>query len=179
MHTEMEDLRYPIGRYKKPETYNLTDIKEWVEVLDALPGWLDLCIENLDEEQLRIPYRPAGWNTNQVIHHIADSHMNAYIRVKLALTEDNPTIKTYKEAEWALLPDVEIVPVNVSNTLIHALHRRWVATLKALQPEEWDRTFYHPEHQRNIPIWEVTALYAWHSRHHMEQIRRLSERMNW
>ncbi len=115
----------------------------------------------------------------QTIHHLADSHLNAFVRLKLALTEDVPTIKPYAEALWAETPEIESVPVNVSITFLHALHCRWVALLQALKPEEWARTYFHPEHNREFPIWEMTAMYAWHSRHHMEQLRRLKERMNW
>ncbi len=174
-----EQLRYPIGPYQKQENTSPQLQKEWIATLGALPSWMDASIENLDEAQLKVPYREGGWNTQQVIHHLADSHMNAYIRLKLALTEDNPTIKPYAEAEWAKLIDTEVVPVNVSVTMLHAMHRRMVALLQGLQPHEWERTYYHPEHQRNFPIWEVVAMYAWHSRHHTEQVRRLRERMGW
>lgn len=179
MTDNLEELRYPIGRYTKPEIYTEADLKEWISVLEALPNWMDLCIENLDEAQLQTPYRPDGWTINQVVHHVADSHMNAFIRLKLGLTEDGPTIKPYAEAEWAKLADVSTVPVNVSNTLLHALHRRWVAVLKNMKPSDWERTVFHPEKNRNLTLWELTALYAWHSRHHMEHIRRLRERMGW
>ena len=175
----MEALRYPIGRYQKPDTYTPQQLNEWMDVLTVAPSWLDVCIENLDEQQLQTPYRPGGWTVQQVIHHIADSHLNAYIRIKLALTEDTPTVMPYQEALWAELPDTQLVPVNISVTLLHALHRRLVALLRQLSPAEWERSYYHPEHKRNFPIWEVVALYAWHSRHHMEHVRRLRERMNW
>src|SRR6185437_15792281 len=139
MENNMEALQYPVGRYEKPETTNAQLQKEWIAVLQALPSWLDVCIENMDEAQLRVPYRDGGWNTQQVIHHLADSHMNAYIRLKLALTEDNPTVKPYDEGAWAKLPDTEVVPVNVSVTLLHAMHRRMVALLQQLQPADWER----------------------------------------
>jgi len=136
-------------------------------------------IENLDEAQLDTPYREGGWNPRQVIHHIADSHMNAYIRLKLALTEDNPAVKPYDENLWAELHDVKTVPVNISITLLHALHKRWVAQLLGMSAADWERTYYHPEQKTNVPVWQMTALYAWHGRHHMEQIRGLRERMGW
>lgn len=138
-----------------------------------------MIIENLDAHQLDTPYRPGGWTMVQTIHHLADSHMNAFVRLKLALTENKPIIKPYIEALWAETPEIDDVPVNVSITLLHALHRRWVALLKALKPEDWQRSYFHPEHQREFPIWEFTAMYAWHSRHHMEQLRRLKEREGW
>jgi hypothetical protein len=154
-------------------------IREWIAAIEVLPRWLDVLIENLDEEQLDVPYRPGGWNTKQVIHHLADSHMNAYVRLKLALTEDNPVVKPYAEALWAEMPDVETVPVNVSITLLHALHRRWGATLRGMEDRDWERTYYHPEHERSVPLWEMVDMYAWHGRHHVEQVRRLRERQGW
>lgn len=179
MTDNLEQLRYPIGRYEKPASYTAADLKEWISIIEALPSWMDSCVENLDEAQLQTPYRPDGWTVMQVVHHVADSHMNAYIRLKLGLTEDNPAIKPYAEAEWAKLADVETVPVNVSNTLLHALHRRWVAVLKKMNDTDWERTVFHPDNKRTIPLWELTALYAWHSRHHMEHIRQLRQRMGW
>ncbi len=179
MEDQLEELKYPIGRYLKPEAHTPELRKEWITVLQALPSWMDACIENLDEHQLLTPYREGGWNIQQVVHHVADSHMNAYIRLKLALTEDNPTIKPYAEAAWAELVDSKVVPVNVSVTLIHALHRRIVALLQNMDTAAWERSYFHPEHQRDFPLWEVVAMYAWHSRHHTEHIRKLRERMNW
>jgi hypothetical protein len=179
MEDVLEKLKYPIGRYQKPETHTPELRKEWIATIQALPSWMDACIENLDEHQLHVPYRDGGWTIQQVVHHVADSHMNAYIRVKLALTEDNPTVKPYSESAWAELADTKVVPVNVSVTLIHAQHRRLVAVLQNMQPADWDRTYYHPEHKRNFPMWEVVAMYAWHSRHHTAHISQLRERMNW
>jgi hypothetical protein len=179
MEDNLEQLKYPIGRYQKPEGMTPELRKEWFAVLGALPSWMDACIENLDAAQLQVPYREGGWTIQQVIHHVADSHMNAYVRLKLALTEDNPTVKPYEEAAWAELPDTNLVPVNVSVTLLHALHRRMVSLLQNIQPADWERTFYHPDHKRSFPVWEVVALYAWHSRHHTEHIKQLRQRMNW
>jgi DinB superfamily len=179
MEQNIEELKYPIGRYQPPATHTPESRQEWISIIRALPSWMDVCIENLDEHQFDVPYREGGWTIRQVVHHVADSHANAYIRVRLALTEDNPTIKPYKEAEWAVLPDVATVPVNISVTMLHAMHRRLAALLEALTPDQWERTYYHPEHQRNFPIWEVVALYAWHSRHHTEHIRLLRTRNGW
>jgi len=179
MENSIENLRYPIGKFQKPEKPTPQLEQEWITAIEALPSWLDVCIENLDEKELHTPYRDGGWTVQQVIHHIADSHMNAYIRLKLALTEDNPVIKPYKEALWATLKDSDVVPVNISVTLLHALHRRWVAILRNMQSSDWERTYHHPEQNRDVPLWEMTAMYAWHSRHHMEHIRQLRERMNW
>ncbi|HEY9178274.1 MAG TPA: putative metal-dependent hydrolase [Flavipsychrobacter sp.] len=179
MTDTLEQVKYPIGRYEAPARYTQAEINGWISAIEAMPSWLDPCIENLDEAQLEVPYRDGGWNSRQVIHHIADSHMNAYIRLKLALTEDDPAIKPYDENKWAVLADVETVPVNVSITLLHALHRRWAAQLRSMSDEDWKRTYFHPEQNKSIPIWQMTALYAWHGRHHMEQIRSLRERMGW
>ncbi len=179
MEDSLEKIKYPIGKFQRPESYTTQSLNDWMNILESLPLWLDICIENLDEPQLQVPYRDGGWTIQQVIHHVADSHMNAYVRLKLALTEDNPQIKPYKEELWAQLQDTQLVPINISLTLLHALHRRWTTTLRQMQPEQWERTYYHPEHNRNVPMWEMTAMYAWHSRHHMEHIRTLRERMNW
>ena len=175
----MEELQYPVGRYQKPEATSPEQQAEWIKIIAVLPAWMDACIENLDEQQLEVPYRDGGWNIKQVVHHVADSHMNACIRLKLALTEDNPTVKPYNEQAWAELIDTRLAPVNLSVTLLHALHRRMVILLQNMQPADWNRTYYHPEHKRDFTIWEMIAMYAWHSRHHTEHIRRLRERMGW
>ena len=179
MDSDLEQIIYPIGRFEAPEQYQPELQEAWISAIEALPSWLDHCIENLDAAQLETPYRQGGWNTNQIIHHLADSHMNAYVRFKLALTEDSPVIKPYDEGKWALLPDVDAVPVNVSITLLHALHRRWGTLLRNFSHEDWERTYFHPEQERYVPLWEVADLYAWHGRHHMEQILSLRERMGW
>jgi DinB superfamily len=179
METNLEQLKYPIGRYQRPEGHTAEQRKEWISVLRVLPSWIDACIENLDEVQLQVPYREGGWTIQQLVHHVADSHLNAYIRLKLALTEENPVIKPYNEAAWADLIDTQVVPVNVSATMLHTIHLRMVALLEHMQPADWDRTYYHPDHERNFPLWEFMAMYAWHSRHHTEHIRQLRGRMNW
>lgn len=175
----LEELKYPIGKFDYSEPFAAEKIRGWIDAIEALPNWLDICIENLDAAQLDTRYRPEGWTVNQVLHHIADSHMNGYTRHKLTLTEDNPTIKPYNEKLWSNLPDIEHTPVNVSITLVHALHRRWGQLLDNLKPEDWHRTYYHPEDDRQVPLWQSVAVYAWHGRHHMEHVRRLRERMGW
>ena len=176
---DMEQLKYPIGKYVAPETYTVDQLHQWIGQIKALPMWMDACIENLDNAQLHVPYRDGGWTIQQVVHHVADSHMNAYVRLKLMMTEENPTIKPYKEELWAILPDTHVVPVNVSVTLLHALHIRWVAILNNIQPHDFERTYYHPQYGRYVTIWEMTAMYAWHSKHHVAHIRNLRERMGW
>lgn len=179
MSTELEQLRYPIGRFTYPETFDESAFKKHTDILRALPEWVELSIENLDQHQLHTPYRPEGWTVHQTVHHIADSHMNGLVRVKLALTEDNPTIKPYLESKWAELEDVVQLPVNISTTLLHSIHRKWVALLEHLTKEEIDRTYFHPEQQKKVTLWQMTALYAWHSRHHVAHIRNLRDRKGW
>lgn len=178
METNIELLKYPTGRYQRPENHNAAARQEWIDVLAALPSWIDVSLENLDAGQLETPYREGGWNVRQVVHHLADSHINAYVRLKLALTEENPTIKTYEEKGWAELADSRITPINVSVTLLHSLHRRWTDLLRNLDEADWDRTYHHPVQQRPVPIWEMTALYAWHCRHHTAHIRLVRDHWN-
>lgn len=174
----MEDLRYPIGKYQ-PQPFSPELLEQWFIDIQFLPQHLENAVQNLDEAQLETPYREGGWTLKQVVHHVADSHMNAYTRFKLALTEDNPVIKPYLEAEWAKLADTEQTPVNVSLTLLHALHLRWIVLLRSITPEQWERTVVHPEHQRQMTLWFLLGMYAWHGRHHTAHITALRERMNW
>lgn len=147
--------------------------------IQYLPSDLELAIQNLDAHQLNTPYREGGWRVQQLVHHVADSHINAYVRFKLGLTETNPPIKPYEEAEWALLNDIDAVPVNVSITLLYALHQRWVATIKDLTDEQWQRTVYHPAHEKELTLWHLLGMYAWHGKHHVNHITALRERNNW
>lgn len=179
MEDHLEKHSYPIGRFVPAETYTPRLLEAWIGSIRSIPLLLDYCIENLDEAQLNTPYREGGWTIVQVIHHIADSHMNAYVRLKLALTEDKPTIKPYEEQLWAELPDVFDVPVNVSITLIHALHRRWTSMLVLMKDEDWTREYYHPASQQYMPLWQMTNNYSWHGKHHAEQILSLRKRMGW
>lgn len=174
----MEDLRYPIGKYD-PQPFSQKQLEAWLIDIRYLPQHLENAVLNLDEQQLGTPYRPGGWTVRQVVHHVADSHANAYIRFKLGLTENNPVIKPYDEEAWAKLNDTAVVPVNVSLTLLHALHTRWVEVLKAITAEEWERTVVHPEHGRQMTLWYLLGMYAWHSRHHTAHITSLRERMGW
>ena len=174
----MEDLRYPIGKFE-PQPFSQQQLEEWLIDIQFLPQHLENAILNLDEQQLQTPYRPEGWTVRQVVHHVADSHSNAYIRFKLGLTEDNPTIKAYDENAWAKMNDTMVVPINVSLTLLHALHTRWMEVLRAIQPEEWDRTVIHPKHGKQMTLWYLLGTYAWHGRHHTAHITSLRERMGW
>ncbi|MBS1644816.1 MAG: putative metal-dependent hydrolase [Bacteroidetes bacterium] len=175
----MEQYSYPIGRFQASDQFQPEQVNNWLDSLEALPKWLEIIIENLDAAQLASPYREGGWSMEQVIHHLADTHMNAFIRCKLTITENLPTVKPYDEKLWAETPEISTVPVNVSITLLHALHRRWIALLQTFDEADWKRQYFHPESQQQVSLWQVIELYAWHSRHHMEQLRGLKERMGW
>ena len=146
------DPRYPIGEYK-PQPFSIDQKVEWMADIKFLPLQLENAVLNLDEKQLHIPYREGGWTIQQVVHHVADSHMNAYIRFKVGLTEDNPTIKPYNEKLWAEFSDVQKLPINISLTLLHALHLRWYETLKYVTDEQWNNhTVFHPEHKKTMRL---------------------------
>jgi uncharacterized damage-inducible protein DinB len=172
------DPRYPIGKYE-PKPFSEQQKQAWLLDLQFLPEALERAINNLDEAQLNTPYRDGGWTVKQLVHHVADSHMNAYIRFKLGLTEDKPTIKPYEEQDWALLADNDLVPINVSLTLLHALHLRWVASIKDLTEEQWNRLVVHPAANREMSIWFLLGLYAWHGNHHVAHITTLRENKHW
>lgn len=173
-----EDLRYPIGKYiAQPFSDNL--LGEWLIDIKNLPQHLENAVLNLDEQQLNTAYREGGWALKQVVHHVADSHMNAYIRFKLALTEDNPTIKPYDENAWALMSDTNNLPINISLTLLHSLHLRWHQILKDMTAADLKRTVFHPQQKKQFTLWELLGLYAWHGKHHTAHITSLRERMNW
>lgn len=183
MENDNNNLRYPIGKLADSENvdkvYSEALKHELLNDIKMLPSMLEFAIKNLDATQLHTPYRPGGWTIHELIHHIADSHMNAYTRFKLGLTEDNPTIKTYDEAAWAELPDTKKLPVNISLTLLHALHLRWYALMDAMTTGQWQRTVYHPERKRTMTLWDLLKTYSWHSLHHTAHITSLRERMKW
>jgi hypothetical protein len=172
------DLRYPIGKYE-PQPYSDKQKREWLQDIQFLPSLLEMAIENMDDKQLSTPYRDGGWTVKQVVHHVADSHMNAYIRMKLGLTENNPAIKPYEEGLWANLADVSVVPINISITLLYALHTRWHAALLNLPADAWKRTVFHPEHKKEMSLWFLLGSYSWHGRHHVAHITSLKERRGW
>lgn len=173
-----DPLSFPIGKFEE-QPFSEAQQRLWINDIRMLPGDMEEVILNLDEAQLNKPYREGGWTLRQVVHHVADSHMNAFIRFKLGLTEDRPHIKPYQQDAWAKLPDVELVPVNISLTLLHALHTRWEELLLSLSDQDWDRTVIHPEYQKEMSLWYLLGLYAWHGRHHVAHIRSLRNRMNW
>jgi uncharacterized damage-inducible protein DinB len=172
------DPRYPIGKYES-QPFSTAQKEKWLSDIQFLPEELERAIINLDAQQLQTPYRDGGWTVNQLVHHVADSHLNAYTRFKLGLTEENPTIRPYEEKAWALLTDVTSVPVNVSITLLHALHQRWYATIKDLTDAQWERTVVHPEHGRKMTLWFLLGMYAWHGKHHTAHITSLRDAKGW
>ena len=178
----MTDLRYPIGKFQwtepATEEQRMKDRPGYIAVLAELPSHMRAAVQGLRAEQLDTPYRPQGWSVRQVVHHVPDSHMNSYIRFKLALTEEQPPIRPYNEADWAKLPDNTITPIEVSLQLLAALHARWVDLLQAMRPSDFARTLYHPEHGV-LTLDRMLAMYAWHSRHHVAHITSLRERMGW
>lgn len=173
------DLKYPIGEYEPPAIITDEILKSYINEIRLLPTLIELEVQQLDAHQLDTPYRPEGWTVAQVVHHVPDSHLNAYTRFKLALTEEAPRIRPYNEGAWALLPDVSNTPVNVSLTLLHALHTRWTNLLESLTDEQWARTYVHPEHQRSFDLRTAAGMYAWHGKHHLAHITRLKDRNNW
>lgn len=176
MTTQPEDPRYPVGRFSSEEYASLGDS---IADIETLPRKLRAAVQGLTDAQLDTPYREGGWTPRQVVHHVADSHMNAYVRLKLALTEDAPTIKPYNEADWAKLSDMRTVAPSVSLDLLDALHARWVAVLRGMQDAEFERVYVHPEHAKPVSMRAMTALYAWHGKHHTAHITRLRERNGW
>lgn len=173
-----EDLKYPIGKYiVQPFSEKL--LGEWLIDIKNLPQHLENAILNLDEDQIETVYREGGWTIKQVVHHVADSHMNAYIRFKLGLTEDNPAIKPYDEAAWALMSDTKNLPINISLTLLHSLHIRLYEILKNMNYADLQRTVFHPEHKKQFTLWELLGMYAWHGKHHTAHITSLRERLKW
>lgn len=167
---DLEDLRYPIGRFVAPAGSSPEIRALQIQTLRELPELLRHIVEPLSDAQLDTPYRDDGWTVRQVVHHIADSHANSLIRFKLALTEDWPTIKPYDEAAWANLADSRALPIEPSLAIIHGLHARWVALLEAMQEEDFHKGFIHPERGRQ-DLATALAIYDWHSRHHTEHIR--------
>jgi hypothetical protein len=173
-----DDLRYPIGRFRRPESVSESERNSAIEAIAALPGEFRNAVNGWTDEQLDTPYRPDGWTVRQVVHHVPDSHMNSYVRFRLALTESEPTIKPYDEHAWAALADAKSAPVEPSLELLDGLHRRWVLLLRSLSPQEWSRTFHHPDIGA-MPLDINLALYKWHGMHHLAHITRLRDRMGW
>lgn len=171
----MEALRYPIDKFKFEPSYGPAEIASWINQIAQAPTELKTAIEGLAPDQLNMPYRPEGWRVREVVHHLADAHMSAYIRFKLALTENNPSIKPFQEQLWTLLSDYDSVPADVSVTLLDALHTRWTALLRSMNESDFERTYRHPE-SGEMTLAKALQLYAWHGRHHIAHITALRER---
>src|SRR5690348_9376693 len=166
------ELRYPIGKFQS-STPTEENRKQFLSQIEETPKKLREAVSGLSREQLNTPYRPGGWTVQQVVHHVADSHMNAYTRFKLGLTENNPTIKPYDQEAWANLSDTKKLPVNLSITLLYSLHARWVQIMEDMDESEWQRTVYHPGREMQLTLWDLLKSYAWHSRHHVAHILQL------
>jgi uncharacterized damage-inducible protein DinB len=175
---ESMDLRYPIGPFKFEGPISDKQRQSFIDHIEEAPARLRAAVEGLSTEQLETPYRPGGWTVRQVVHHVPDSHLNSYIRFKLALTEEEPTIKPFFEDRWAEMDDARNAPIEVSLDLLDALHRRWVLMLRSLDGEDFGRTFNHPE-LGIVSIDKNIALYSWHGQHHLAHITSLRERMAW
>jgi len=172
------DLRYPIGKFAWPASVTPRMRSEWIAEIASAPAAFREAVRGLDDAQLNTPYRPEGWTVRQVIHHVPDSHMNSYIRFRLALTEDEPAIKPYAEARFAELADARLAPVEVSLQLLENLHFRWVMLLRSMSEADFARTFRHPE-LGTLRLDSNLALYAWHGRHHAAHITQLRQRNRW
>jgi uncharacterized damage-inducible protein DinB len=174
----MDDLRFPVGRFQRAEELSAAQRRDAIAVITATPAELRGAVRGLSDAQLDTPYRPDGWTVRQVVHHIPDSHANALIRFKLALTENTPTVKPYDEAAWAKLEDARSTPIEISLSLVDGLHDRWIRVLNAMSPADFKRTLNHPEHGV-MSLDHLLALYAWHSRHHIAHITNLRSRNGW
>ena len=172
------DLRYPIGKFTWDGAAGEDQRQRFIADLEQAPANLRTAVAGLSPEQLDTPYRPGGWTVRQVVHHLPDSHLNSYMRFKLAMTESEPAIKGYDEALWAELPEAKTAPVEISLALLEALHRRWVLFLRTLAPGDFARTFRHPEHGV-MTLDRTLAVYAWHGRHHVAHITALRDRNGW
>ena len=174
---EIEKLKYPIGKFDCPLNPSEQKVSDWISIIEHFPSRLNNLVENFTEAQLDTPYRPNGWTVRQLLHHIPDSHMNAYIRFKWTLTEDNPTIKAYYEDRWAELNDSR-APIQPSLKMLEILHEKWVTLLKGLDIEKLNRTYMHPESGENV-LKNVIGMYAWHGNHHYTHIQNLAKREGW
>jgi uncharacterized damage-inducible protein DinB len=174
----MDDPRYPTGKFRFDQSPTPDKRAGWIRQIAEVPAAFRAAVTGLDARQLDTPYRPGGWTVRQVLHHVPDSHLNAYIRCKLALTEDNPTIKPYDEAAWAKVADTAKTPPEVSLSLLEALHTRWVILLESMQASDFSRPLVHPDHGPVTVDW-LLQLYAWHGRHHAAHITSLRQREGW
>lgn len=172
-------LKYPIGKFARPEIIDSEQIESWINEIELFPERIKELTEKLSDEDLRLRYRPEGWTIQQIVHHCSDSHMNSFIRFKLSITEDLPTIKPYYEDKWAEMPDYNSVNIIESIKIIEGLHSRWIVLLKSLSLDDLNREFLHPEHGKKLTLGENIGIYAWHSNHHLAHIKlALGNKMN-
>jgi uncharacterized damage-inducible protein DinB len=172
------DPRYPIGKFSFDGTLTPDQKKQYLQDIEETPTRLRAAVRGLSDQQVNTPYRDGGWTVRQLTHHVPDSHMNAYIRFKLALTEDEPTIRLYMEDRWAELPESKQAPVELSLALLDSLHQRWTIVLKNISETDWKRNFHHPE-MGLLSLEKTLALYAWHGRHHTAHVTALREKIGW
>ena len=175
---DITELQYPIGKFIAQESYSAEEIQQNIQCIASLPARLVEAVALFTDSQFDTPYREGGWTVRQLIHHIIDSHLNAYIRFKWTLTEPGPVIKAYYEKLWATTPEVKADP-QISIDLLKAHHRKWVVLLKALAPDDLEKHFIHPETKKEVKLKTLTAMYAWHGDHHLAHITRLKERLGW
>lgn len=173
---DLEKLKYPIGRFQPLDSVDEKQIEQWISALADFPGRLANLVANLNDQQLNLVYRQGGWSIRQVIHHLADSHINAYVRVKLAITENNPHIRPYDEASWAECEEARLGDIAVSLALLANLHQRWALFLSTLKFSDFDRIYFHPEHQKTFNLKYLLGLYVWHGEHHLAHISGTLER---
>ena len=179
MSTNLESLRYPIGKFKSPDLISDEQLEEWIDILESFPKKLESLVSSLNDEQLDTPYRDGGWTIRQVVHHLSDSHHHSYIRFKWALTEDKPVIKYYFEDRWAELQDTKTGPIKMSLDHLSAVHFKLVYLLRSMNNNDFSRSFIHPEHNEEVPLRKNVGIYAWHSQHHYAHIKNLMERKGW
>ena len=175
----LEHKKYPLGKFSPPEKISDQDLDRYIKIIKNFPGKLKNLVEFWDDDQLDTQYRKGGWKVRQLINHISDSHMNSFIRFKLALTEDNPTIKAYDETKWAELQDSFSMEIKPALQILKGLHKRWVFELKCMTNKEYESTFFHPEENRKITLKESVAFYSWHCEHHLAHIENLKKEKGW
>jgi hypothetical protein len=174
----IEKLKYPAGIYKKPEHINAADLTGYIKTIEQFPKKIKKETNNLTKDALNYLHRPEGWTIRQLVHHCADSHLNAFIRIKLTLTENKPTVKPYLENEWAKLPDTAEAPIEWSLMILEGVHNRWANLMHSMKTEDFQKTYIHPEYKREFKIEEVVCLYAWHCIHHLAHIKQAQHYKN-
>jgi hypothetical protein len=167
---DIDQLKFPIGKYKVPQEITSSHIEEWISTIEQLPEKLKNLVGKLSDDELDYQYRSEGWRVKQVVHHLADSHMNSFMRFKLIMTEDNPTIRPYQEADWAKTADANKDEIADSMNILEGLHNRWIILLKSLKPNDLERTYFHPEYQKQFTLQWMMGLYSWHCTHHLAHI---------